>query len=153
MGPHASGPCSAASGPGGLYQGPRPSQPWAGPSRTWTTVTCYAIGTTAWPAVGGFSTGPLLGRLPKQGHPPHDPPGYATLRGSWPKQRFGALDSWRTLRGRMPADQAELGTRDAILQLLHANVHPRGWGLVLTRGSNVQMPSNVQFIFAVTPAG
>jgi hypothetical protein len=38
----------------------------------------------------GISTGPPLGRIPGQGHPPHVSPGCATLRGSGLEQR------WRT---------------------------------------------------------
>jgi hypothetical protein len=60
-----------------------------GPGR----LTCYPIGTTASGDPRGFSTGPLLGRLPEQGHPPPDPPGYATLRESGPEQRLGALET------------------------------------------------------------
>ena len=64
----------------------------------------YAIGTTARPPLGGFSTRPILGRAPEPGHPPLDPPGAATLRGSGPEQRLGEAEdseadgSWRTRR-------------------------------------------------------
>jgi hypothetical protein len=84
----------------GIYQGTHQSHLQAGPSRTWTTF--YAIRSTTSADPRGFSTGPSLGRLLQQGHPPLDPPGYATLRVRGPEQRLGALEDseadgcWRT---------------------------------------------------------
>jgi hypothetical protein len=75
-------------------------QDLVGPGR----LTCYAIGSTTSADPRGFSTGPSLGRLLEQGHPPLDPQGYATLRGRGLEQRLGALEDseadgcWRTKR-------------------------------------------------------
>ena len=55
-------------------------------------------------ATRGIPPGPYWDGTPEPGHPPLDPQGAATLRGSGPEQRIGAPEdseadgSWRTRR-------------------------------------------------------
>jgi hypothetical protein len=80
----------------------------------------YAIGTTARPTLGGFPPAhsrPPLGRIPGYGHPPLDPPGRATLRGSGPEPRLGATeDSERPEAGGPSGAMGRDPPRDVILQ-------------------------------------
>ncbi len=67
-------------------------------------LTCYAIGTTAQPALGGFPRPRSNhGTGFRGGHSPLDPPGHATPWGRGPEQRIGEPQDSERLE---PADQA-----------------------------------------------
>ncbi len=100
--------------PGGLGDEYQWSQQRAGSSQARTTNSLLRPGRHS----GDFLPAPYWDGPPEPGHPPLDPPGAATLRGSGPEQRIGE-----------PEDSPGGATgRDLILQRKHANVPFEGIG-------------------------